>query len=118
MIPGLTIDQDQPWFEALTRIPTRDRLFMRAILRRYGNAGLIDEPRVTLSTIHGVKGREADHIAMDVGLSRVCRRELMDGDTDSEARVTYVGVTRARQSFTLVGDHHPLINVALLGGER
>ena len=115
VMPGSNIDPSVPWYDALTRIPESERLYMRAVLRRLGNPGLVDEPRIELSTIHGVKGREADHVVMDVGLSPICKRQLYDGDSDSEARVTYVGVTRARSSFTLVGDHHPLIPVRLLG---
>ena len=115
VMPQSTVDQSAPWYDALTRIPERERLYMRAVLRRLGNPGLVDEPRIILSTIHGVKGRQADHVVLDVGLSPICKRTLYDGDSDSEARVTYVGVTRARSSFTLVGDHHPLIPVRLLG---
>lgn len=115
LMPGSNIDRSVPWFDALSRISERDRLFLRAILRRFGNRGLIDPPKIALSTIHGVKGREADHVVMDTGMSPVCVRKLHDDDPDSEARVTYVGVTRAKKSFTLVGDHHPLIPVNLLG---
>lgn len=115
LMPGSNIDQAIPWFDALSRISESDRLFLRAVLRRFGNRGLIDQPVIGLSTIHAVKGREADHVVMDTGMSPICMRKLHDDDPDSEARVTYVGVTRAKKSFTLVGDHHPLIPVHMLG---
>lgn len=115
LMPGSNIDPSVPWFDALSRISETDRLFLRAVLRRFGNVGLINTPRITLSTIHAVKGREADHVVMDTGMSPIVVRKLHDHDPDSEARVAYVGITRAKKSFTLVGDHHPLIPVHLLG---
>jgi len=115
VMPQSMVDPSDYWYDALTRIPERERLYMRAVLRALGNAGLVDEPRIMLSTIHGVKGRQAEHVVLDVGMSPICKRTLYEGDSDSEARVAYVGVTRARSSFTLVGDHHPLIPVRLLG---
>lgn len=115
LMPGDGIDPSVPWFDALSRISESDRLFLRAVLRRFGSPGLLEPPKVTLSTIHAVKGREADHVVLDTGMSPVCMRKLHDEDPDSEARVAYVAVTRAKESFTLVGDHHPLIPVHLLG---
>lgn len=117
VMPGSATNPSEPWFEALTRVSESDRLYIRAILRRYGNEGLLEEPRVLLSTIHAVKGQQADHVVMDARFSPIVLRKLHDEDPESEARVAYVGVTRAKESFTLVGDHHPLIPVNLLGKE-
>lgn len=52
-----------------------------------------------LSTIHGVKGREAEHVMMMLPKFR----ELWDGpDWGEEARVLFVGATRARRSLSIV----------------
>lgn len=115
IMPGTVIDPSVPWFDALNRIPERESLYMRAILERYGNSGLLDPPRFLLSTIHGVKGREADHVVMDSGMSRVVKKKIFD---DSEHRVAYVGITRAMKSYTLVGGQHPLIPMNVFGKER
>ena len=51
-----------------------------------------------LSTIHGVKGREAEHILMVLPKFR----EFRDGiDWAEEARVLFVGATRARRSLSI-----------------
>jgi len=110
--PG-EVSTQQEWFYALDRIPEREALYLRAVLRRYGNDGLMKPPRVWLSTIHAVKGMEADHVVMEAGMSPSSKNEL-HANSDSEARVVYVGVTRARESFTLVGGTHPMIPIELL----
>jgi DNA helicase-2/ATP-dependent DNA helicase PcrA len=112
LTPG-AVSTDQEWFFALDRIPEREALYLRAVLRRYGNDGLVKPPLVSLSTIHAVKGMEADHVVMEAGMSPSSKKELHT-NSDSEARVIYVGVTRARESFTLVGGTHPMIPVELL----
>jgi len=62
------------------------------IVRTFGHKGIV------LSTIHGAKGREADHVQL------VMPREPKEGehfDWDEEARVLFVGATRARRSLRL-----------------
>lgn len=58
------------------------------------------EPVVQLSTIHGAKGKEADHVLLSTAISQ----RVLDGmmvDPDAEHRVFYVGVTRPKKSLTL-----------------
>lgn len=110
-MPSARVDPTAPWFEALDRIPEADMLYLRAVLRRSGNDGLMEAPKVALSTIHAVKGGQADHVVMDARMSPSSRREA---HTDGEARVAYVGITRAKKSFTLVGRGHPFINADTL----
>lgn len=62
------------------------------IVRTFGRKGIV------LSTIHGAKGREADHVQL------VMPREPREGelfDWDEEARILFVGATRARKSLRL-----------------
>lgn len=62
------------------------------------------KPHVVLSTIHGYKGMEADHIVVDTFASAtVCESVATQAQLDDEIRVWYVGVTRARQSLTIIG---------------
>ncbi len=63
--------------------------------------------RLTIDTIHSIKGGEADHVCVyekanwpahfghKVGLAR-----------SSEARVWYVGITRARETLHLLRTNH------------
>jgi DNA helicase II / ATP-dependent DNA helicase PcrA len=91
--------RDLPWFQALDGIPPSDRDFYLACLRRGEN--LKQPPRIRLSTIHGVKGAEADHVLLMTDMSQRTARgyELAP---DHEHRVFYVALTRARESLHLI----------------
>lgn len=55
-------------------------------------------PRIRISTIHGSKGGEADNVALFTDLSSKTY-ESMQRYPDDEARVFYVGATRARRNL-------------------
>lgn len=70
----------------------------------YDVADLTQPINYHLSTIHSAKGREADTVIVDLDLpTRV--QVAMDHYLDSEVRVQYVGVTRARKRLILCGDN-------------
>lgn len=87
------------WHEALERIPADEREFFLVALR--SGERLSREPRVTLSTIHGAKGAEADNVALitDVAYRTWARAQE---DPDPETRVTYVGITRTKKNLFIV----------------
>ncbi len=87
------------WHEKLTHIPAAEREFYIAA-RRQGET-LIGEPRIKINTIHAVKGGEADNVLM---LTDMASRsyKYMQQYPDDEARVFYVGMTRARQNLHLI----------------
>jgi hypothetical protein len=78
-------------------VAVRERLAMptpplEVTTRSFGQGGIV------LSTIHGAKGHEADHVQL------VLPRDPVDNDDidwDEEARVLFVGATRARRSLRL-----------------
>lgn len=88
-----------PWFDALTKIPTRDRVYYQAIKRR--GESLARPPRIYVGTIHSVKGGEADNVAL---LPDMTQRtwDSYERDRDAEHRTFYVGATRAKQALWLV----------------
>lgn len=92
---GLLADEDKPWFEVLTKIPESDKSYMRECLR---NGDSLLHPRITVSTIHGAKGGEADNVALVTEVSR----RVADAIGDDEHRVWYVAVTRAKDKLWLV----------------
>lgn len=59
------------------------------------------EPKVNISTIHTVKGDEADVVVLMSDISKAVASQL-DVDEDSEHRVFYVAVTRAKEKLIIV----------------
>lgn len=116
----LGIDQERAW-QALTRITGAGKVVdlgrlririaasvppLELALPEYGGRGAV------LSTIHGAKGREADHVRLMLpripgGLSRT--------RWDEEARVLFVGATRARRSLWIGSAENRLSNGGNVG---
>ena len=95
-----------PWYLVLDRLK-EDEFYIRKVIQRGGAKALTIAPRIVLSTIHGAKGTEADHVILLTDLPTLARR-AMEREPDAERRVWYVGVTRARRTLTLVGFNNPL----------
>lgn len=88
-----------PWHQALTRMPQDEVSYILAMRSR--GETLQGAPRVRLSTIHGSKGGQADHVVVLTDMSARTAREA-ECLPDQETRVWYVAVTRARQRLTIV----------------
>lgn len=72
------------------------------LLDFFREADLTQTPTVRLSTIHAAKGREARRVVLHTGITARIERG-MDTNPDAEARVFYVGVTRAIEELEIVG---------------
>jgi superfamily I DNA/RNA helicase len=88
--------QERP-LEAL-KLPPAQHRYLEAILRQ---DGALRAPRLTLSTVHGVKGEESDHVAVSTAMTNRTYEGYQD-DPDDETRVAYVACTRARESLTWI----------------
>ncbi|KXS46723.1 MAG: universal stress protein A (UpsA) domain protein [Methanohalophilus sp. T328-1] len=72
-----------------------------------------DVQATTLTTIHGSKGLEADKVFLHTGITKNIKKG-MRRDRAEEARVFYVGITRAKKDLVIVkdkGDNFPLPGV-------
>jgi len=100
---GLLVDPNLPWTAALERIPGSDMAYMLAA-RRNGEKLRGGVPRVRLSTIHSIKGGEADHVVVMKEIAGRTYYEMSKSKRkeDEERRVWYVGLTRTKQRLTLV----------------
>lgn len=87
------------WYEALDMIPAEEREFYQAALRR--KEKLTRPPRVHISTIHGIKGGEADHVLVMSDMAGRTYSEF-NQHPDDEHRVAYVAASRARQSLSIL----------------
>lgn len=88
------------WSEAFV-LPDKTK---QLILNLEKNDALEEKPRIRVSTIHAVKGMEADNVVLLPDLSVLTDKEYHK-DPDSENRVFYVGVTRAKKALYL---HKPI----------
>jgi len=89
---------DAPWFDVLSRIGEKDASFIRRCLKR-GES--ISCPRVTVSTIHGVKGGECDNVAVLPDMAWRTFDEYERNPND-ERRCQYVARSRAKQRLFLL----------------
>lgn len=90
---------DKIWHEAFDRLSAGEREYFLAALRR--GEKLKADPRIKISTIHGVKGGEADNVILCTDMAQRTFDEY-HADPDSEHRVWYVAVTRARERLILL----------------
>lgn len=88
-------------------MPMLKRGFLRSLIIPahlvdfYREAEIESEPTIRLSTIHSAKGREADHVILHTGLTHKTLND-MDRNPDAEARVWYVGITRAKHQLDIL----------------
>ena len=67
--------------------------------RRQGES--LNKPRILINTIHGVKGGEADHVAIITDMAHRSYR-YMEMFPDDEHRVFYVAATRAKSGLNII----------------
>jgi DNA helicase-2/ATP-dependent DNA helicase PcrA len=86
------------WYDGLN-IPKDKKDYYRALIQNKTILG--QEPKVDIRTIHSVKGAETDHIFIHLNITSAVKQNLIF-NPDSEHRVFYVAVTRAKKSVTIV----------------
>lgn len=90
---------DKIWHESMERIPMPDRLYM-VRCRRNGERFSVP-PRVRVDTIHASKGGEAERVVLMTDMAPRTWSESREAP-DDEARVFYVGATRAREELCVI----------------
>ena len=96
---GLLRELEDIWHIALDKIPEEERAYIIAMLRRGEKFNGI--PRISVSTIHGSKGGEADNVVLHTDLSWAAEQSSRL-EPDDIHRVFYVGVTRAKENLYIV----------------
>ena len=91
------VAKNNDWMTMLRSIPPEEREYLRSCLRNGEKFG--DEPRISISTIHQVKGGEADNVALVTDMGRL---SWENSTSDEEIRVWYVALTRTRKNLFLI----------------
>jgi hypothetical protein len=90
--------KNQHWYEILGRQLTDKTVeYIRSCLQN--NQKLNDKPRITLSTIHKVKGGECENVAVLPDISPLTYQFI---DSDTEHRIQYVAATRTKNNLYLI----------------
>lgn len=95
---GTTPTYEKPWYEEFTKLKPETLTYFRRLLE---NKTEIKDPRITISTIHGIKGGEADNVVLILDVTSAVYKN-MQSNNDAEMRCYYVGITRARKRLYLV----------------
>lgn len=67
----------------------------------FDNVDMSSSPKIKLSTIHGSKGMEADHVILDTSMTWRTR-ETMEVRPNPEHRVWFVGATRSKKKLSIL----------------
>lgn len=95
----LPVNVNKTWMDALDLLSLYEREYIRNIKKN--GESLLATPRITISTIHGAKGGEADNTVVMSDMSSRTWQGMQD-DPESEHRVQYTAYTRAKQKLFLV----------------
>ena len=93
----------QWWRDHLLETHQRKADYPLRVLEAFGPQALREEPRIYLSTVHGVKGGEADVVAVFPDLSEEGDRSYAttEAGRDAVTRLFYVAMTRSRDELYL-----------------
>lgn len=96
------MEQNLGWFEKnLLGSKSDSFAYPIKVARQYGGAALRSAPQVIVSTIHSVKGGEADAVYLFPDISQLAAREWAPerNKGDHLVRLFYVAMTRAKESL-------------------
>jgi DNA helicase-2/ATP-dependent DNA helicase PcrA len=97
---------DVEWYFSQLRADGRKTLtYPVQVLRQHGPGALREEPRLTLGTVHSVKGGESDvvYVAPDLSVTGYWHGWRAGGlGHDQVVRLFYVALTRAREEVVLL----------------
>lgn len=90
-------DLSRPWYEVVN-FPSDVTTYYRDLVKNHTD---LKDRSLTVDTIHGVKGGEADNVVLLLDVTRSVR-DNMQRNLDAELRCLYVAVTRAKKNLHIV----------------
>jgi len=99
-LPGISLKN---WVTKLSKnnADIRKNEMLYSIIQNKGLDALGVKPKIHLTTYHGSKGREADHVVLFTDCYDKAWAHA-EKYPDDERRLSYVGVTRAREKITIM----------------
>jgi DNA helicase-2/ATP-dependent DNA helicase PcrA len=99
----------QAWLDVCLPDLEDKLLYAARVVKKRGPDALDEKPRITVGTIHSVKGAEADVVVLFPDLSPSGHRqwEGTAAERDDVIRTFYVGLTRAREGVILCSPSTP-----------
>jgi superfamily I DNA/RNA helicase len=88
-----------PWQHVFTEIDPRDVDYISRVLKN--GYSILDKPHIHISTIHRVKGGQADTVILLSDTAKPTER-LAATNSDEETRVFYTGITRTKEDLIVV----------------
>jgi superfamily I DNA/RNA helicase len=95
---GLLVDGT--WNEIFVQIDPKDVEYIQKVLNNGFN--ILDKPNIHISTIHRVKGGQANTVVLLSETAKAGERMATSTNTDEETRVFYTGITRTYQDLIVV----------------
>jgi len=91
------VNMQLPWFDNFN-LPNDDISYYRDLIKYKTN---LKDIKITVSTIHGVKGGEADNVVLMLDFTAAVKNSF-ERNPDSELRCLYVACTRAKKNLLIV----------------
>lgn len=91
----------RPWTECMDKVDPSTRRFVQNLSKVYKENGdkIFRDAKIKLMTIHAAKGREADNVIVCTDVPKNVKREIKERTSDTEAKIIYVAVTRAKEKL-------------------
>lgn len=99
VVNGLLMPASVPWYAALAGLPGQQVAYLRRVAKKQE---LFDPPRISINTIHGVKGGEADNVVVLPAMGRLTWDGFLAKNEDDEHRCAYVAASRAKENLYIL----------------
>lgn len=100
------------WLNAFNKLSIGERKYIRYIQKPYeeNGADVFKNVPIKLLTVHAAKGTEADNVIVLTNVPRSVQTSMQEQESDTEVKVFYVAITRAKKRLYLMTQDERKIN--------
>lgn len=97
-----------PWNVAMDKLDKYTKQYVAHLYPLYKEKKeeLFCDAKIRLMTIHAAKGREAENVLVCTDLPRSAKMSMLQTDDDTEAKVLYVAITRAKKNLYIYSNNN------------